>query len=721
MVTRFLPLVLGLASCFVSARSLMAVEEVKASHILLRDEAEAKKVSDEIAKSIAGGTDAKKAFSAACRKYSKDVTTKRQAGDLGWFPERGSSLDPLVVNAAFGLQPGEISGPIKTQFGWHLIITKERRDKKPPQPPVTNDPPTPPVNDPPKPPVTNDPPKPPTPPAKPVVSTPAVKAAGTRRTLVPSRIDISIQPAQPSSYRSTSRIFEPKQAVELNLVVKNGGSQEQKVPAPSLLALGFKLSQQATGNEIAGSFASITKPAAFFVPLKSYEITGTEISINDYFKDLYATGRFSLEWSLTTFFANLEKTFPDAKTSEGYADAKANLQKASVNVDKVRLDELPHWRRRRTKPFNFSILPQIKAGDSLFAQIKLSRQDKPVVIRLDTQQAQLRAAQHFSKLALDGFYDQLRFHEAVENDYLVGGCPLNRGTGAPSMSLPQVRNEAKVQHTAGTVSFVSRNVRSQGPARGGEIGSIFFVCFKDRPEWNDTHVPFGTVVEGLDILQKLDSSTVRSTTIESVTILPASEYKGAGAATTETGKPARVFNPEITIKTSKGDVKATLFESNARNTVSNFVSLADKGYYNKAKDGGKQKFFGLMTDEAGGRILIQAGSVTNDPEGEESYRIPDEVNGNLCTRGSLVMTKLWDPEAKDGAGGYAEHSASTQFFICLRDIPAYDHDRAFTVFGKVTAETLAVLDKLAEGDEITEVVVDKKRERDYGTFRKIVD
>jgi hypothetical protein len=65
-----------------------------------------------------------------------------------------------------------------------------------------------------------------------------------------------------------------------------------------------------------------------------------------------------------------------------------------------------------------------------------------------------------------------------------------------------MRNDAKLEHTKGTVSLVSRAVRSKGPVPGGQVGSIFVVCLKPHPEWNDEHVPVGEVVAGLDQLEK---------------------------------------------------------------------------------------------------------------------------------------------------------------------------------------------------------------------------
>jgi len=98
-------------------------EEVHARHILVPDEATAKKVIDELNK---GGD-----FAALSKQYSKDPGAAQQGGDLGWFKK--DEMVPEFADAAFALQPGQIDPtPVHTQFGWHVIQVLERRTDKPP-------------------------------------------------------------------------------------------------------------------------------------------------------------------------------------------------------------------------------------------------------------------------------------------------------------------------------------------------------------------------------------------------------------------------------------------------------------------------------------------------------------------------------------------------------------------------------------------------------------
>lgn len=100
-------------------------EEIKASHILVKEEANAKS----IAAKITAGDD--KAFAEAAKANSLDPGSKDDGGSLGYFG-RGQMV-PQFEEAAFKLKKGEISAPIETQFGWHIIKVEDRREKPAPK------------------------------------------------------------------------------------------------------------------------------------------------------------------------------------------------------------------------------------------------------------------------------------------------------------------------------------------------------------------------------------------------------------------------------------------------------------------------------------------------------------------------------------------------------------------------------------------------------------
>jgi peptidyl-prolyl cis-trans isomerase C len=99
-----------------------ATEEVRARHILLTTEAEARKVLDELRR----GAD----FATVARASSKDPDASK-GGDLGFF--RREQVWPGFADVAFSLQPGQIGpAPVKNEFGWHVIKVEEKRLVAPP-------------------------------------------------------------------------------------------------------------------------------------------------------------------------------------------------------------------------------------------------------------------------------------------------------------------------------------------------------------------------------------------------------------------------------------------------------------------------------------------------------------------------------------------------------------------------------------------------------------
>jgi parvulin-like peptidyl-prolyl isomerase len=98
-------------------------EEVKASHILIstdnRTDAEALELIKEIQKNVTVDN-----FAEMAKQYS-DCPSASKGGDLGWFGK--GQMVAEFEKAAFDLDVGEISEPVKTQFGYHLILVEDKR------------------------------------------------------------------------------------------------------------------------------------------------------------------------------------------------------------------------------------------------------------------------------------------------------------------------------------------------------------------------------------------------------------------------------------------------------------------------------------------------------------------------------------------------------------------------------------------------------------------
>jgi peptidyl-prolyl cis-trans isomerase D len=92
-------------------------EQRLVSHVLVKDEAKAREL---VAKARADGAD----FAALARENSEDAGSKGSGGDLGWIERNGAMVKPFE-DAVFDMQPGEIRGPVKTDFGYHVIQVRE--------------------------------------------------------------------------------------------------------------------------------------------------------------------------------------------------------------------------------------------------------------------------------------------------------------------------------------------------------------------------------------------------------------------------------------------------------------------------------------------------------------------------------------------------------------------------------------------------------------------
>ena len=99
-----------------TAESAVQFTQVKASHILVDTKEQAQKIREEI---LAG-----KSFEDMAEKYSK-CPSGAKGGDLGYF-EKGMMV-PEFEKAAFNLPVDQVSEPVKTEFGWHLIVVTAKR------------------------------------------------------------------------------------------------------------------------------------------------------------------------------------------------------------------------------------------------------------------------------------------------------------------------------------------------------------------------------------------------------------------------------------------------------------------------------------------------------------------------------------------------------------------------------------------------------------------
>jgi len=104
-----------------ASKQITGEQEVHARHILVESEDDAKAIAAELKK----GAD----FAELAKKKSKDPGAS-DGGDLGFFTKE--QMVPEFSAVAFTLEPGKISDPVKSQFGWHVIKVEEKRSRQAP-------------------------------------------------------------------------------------------------------------------------------------------------------------------------------------------------------------------------------------------------------------------------------------------------------------------------------------------------------------------------------------------------------------------------------------------------------------------------------------------------------------------------------------------------------------------------------------------------------------
>jgi len=148
--------------------------------------------------------------------------------------------------------------------------------------------------------------------------------------------------------------------------------------------------------------------------------------------------------------------------------------------------------------------------------------------------------------------------------------------------------------------------------------------------------------------------------------------------------------PQVLLKTNKGDILLELYEDEAPNTVANFISLVEKGFY----DG--TKFHRVIAG-----FMAQGGDPKGTGTGGPGYRIKCECvrkDHRKHDRGVIAMAHA----GKDTGG--------SQFYITFDKTSHLDGKH--TVFGHVI-KGMDVVDKLKQGDVVEKATVEEKRDHDY--------
>ena len=107
---------------------------------------------------------------------------------------------------------------------------------------------------------------------------------------------------------------------------------------------------------------------------------------------------------------------------------------------------------------------------------------------------------NFKKLASDGFYDGLIFHRVIKDFMIQGGCPHGTGTGDAGYKFDDEINEHKIVRGALAMANAGPNTN----------GSQFFIVTAEAAPWLDAkHTVFGQVTDGMDVVDRIESTPAK--------------------------------------------------------------------------------------------------------------------------------------------------------------------------------------------------------------------
>jgi cyclophilin family peptidyl-prolyl cis-trans isomerase len=145
---------------------------------------------------------------------------------------------------------------------------------------------------------------------------------------------------------------------------------------------------------------------------------------------------------------------------------------------------------------------------------------------------------------------------------------------------------------------------------------------------------------------------------------------------------SKISGKKAVIETNKGVIEFELLADSAPKTVSNFVYLTEKKFYD-----------GLTFHRVVDNFVIQGGDPNGTGTGGPGYKFEDEKVVGEYKAGSVAM-------ANSGA-----NTNGSQFFICLEDLPTLP--KSYSLFGQVTSG-MDVVSKIAVGDKMTEIKITDK-------------
>ncbi len=285
------------------------------------------------------------------------------------------------------------------------------------------------------------------------------------------------------------------------------------------------------------------------------------------------------------------------------------------------------------------------------------------VIDLDASAAPLTTA-YFVRTAEAGGFNGTVFHKMIKYGLVQGGDPLTRdpskraqwGTGG----LNAVKDEAKApKMTRGAVAAVTI------PGKADSAGQQFFIAVVDQPGLDGKYTVFGHVSDGIEIVQKISETPVDEKGV-------ATERVEIRAVTIRDTPPVRYVNDSVQelggyraiLDTSAGAITIEFFPEKAKETVRQFLRLAEAGVYN-----------GVAFHRVAPGFVIQTGAMNtrSAPLTEKQQKLvhplAPEITDTRHVKGIVSMAR--------GEG----NEATTSFFIVTGTPPGLDGN--YTAFARV--------------------------------------
>ena len=624
-------------------------------HILVANE----QVANRLVAAVENGSD----FMALARRYSLDVGTKLLGGDLDWVSP--GAMEPEFSAAAFNIAEPNGIAICKTRYGWHVIqYLASRGTPTKPKPDVTK----------PAPDSAGD---------KPVVS--PVPVVGDRNTDLAWSVQFS------------SRSYQPGDPVLVTIGVRNESDQELDVLDPVLWPLGLIIRYQFGKLNVPMAVPAEFDPATMEMrKLASKEYLERTFDLSNYAPVSEPWPIVRVIWRGDSFFGRIEKNVAGVVDLPGYATWKAR------------------WRFYRSAESQFNVLPAVVKEDRWFlccftnGRLWIEVEDVGIPGLREEIVSQVRNG-NLSKVPLTMTQGQALNFGVVDRS--LGGVkiveptstvPWRRGTFAVSRSGSPDGPKLGLQFAIALDSFsgLAKKLLSCGSMvleEGDPLQRVQDRIGKGLSAEMTLVLayPYDLLPEKVKQAADAESSSPEKTSTSQVK--PSSAAQGVQFSDQQGKTPARPKEsdlPRVVLNTSSGSITIELFENDSPNTVANFISLVESGFYDGLAFHRK-----VATEQSRG--FVQGGSPDGTGSGGPGYMIADERSKNrVAVKGSLVMAR----------NHQIANTAGSQFLIAL-DRLAY-LDNIYTVFGQVVEGQL-VAEQLTKGSVIETALVKKKRDHDY--------